>query len=621
MSILSIEGLSIDFKSMEGGLRAVNGASFSIAPGRTTALVGESGSGKTVISQAIMGILPSAASISGGRILFNDPADHGQIDIATLDPGGTMMRDLRGNRIAIVFQEPMTSLSPLHTVGDQIGEAARLHLGLTATQARAATRDMLRLVQFPDPDRALDTYPFELSGGLRQRAVIAMALVCRPALLIADEPTTALDVTIQAEILRLMNQLQAELGMSILLITHDFGVVANMAEDVVVIFRGRIMEAGPAEEIFRDPQHPYLKALLNAVPRFGMKPDERLVPLREIKPETSGHLMKPREEAGRRGEPVIEVDRITKQFALRAGGPFSAPKLIKALDCVSFTVKRGECLGVVGESGSGKTTTAMAILKAIGIDSGSVRYGLNGTMRDVASLTGEELMEYRRKMQVVFQDPFSSLNPRMTIYDILSEPFVIHKTCGVAERNERIGELMRLVGLDERFLSRYPHSFSGGQRQRIGIARALALGPDVILCDEPVSALDVSVQAQILNLLKDLQAKLGLTYVFVSHNLAVVDYIADRIAVMCRGLVVELADKAALIGDPRHPYTQALLNAVPEPSLDNLLDFESLSAGRASEPTAWPEPFRPTSGPAPDLTEVAPGHFVLAPGLIDIRAA
>jgi peptide/nickel transport system ATP-binding protein len=413
--------------------------------------------------------------------------------------------------------------------------------------------------------------------------------------------------------------------MSILLITHDFGVVANMAEDVVVIYRGRIMESGPVDEIFKNPQHPYLKALLHAVPRFDMKPDERLVPLREIKPETSGHLMKPREEAGQRGEPIIVVDRISKSFVLRSGGPFQPARAVKAVVAVSFSVKRGECLGLVGESGSGKTTTAMAMLRALKPDSGHILYDMDGdgddALLDISALQGEDLMAFRRKIQVVFQDPFSSLNPRMTIYDILSEPYIIHNTCGVHERNERIAELMRLVGLDEKHLGRYPHSFSGGQRQRIGIARALALSPEVILCDEPVSALDVSVQAQILNLLKDLQDKLGLTYVFVSHNLAVVDYIADRIAVMCRGMVVELADKSSLISDPRHPYTQALLAAVPEPSLDNLLDFEELSAGRASDPRAWPEPYCPRPGPAPALTEVAPGHFVLAPGLESSAAA
>ncbi len=621
LTILTVDDLTIDFRSIEGSLRAVDGASFSVAAGRTTALVGESGSGKTVISQAIMGILPTAARITGGRLLFNDPANGTETDIAALDPSGSRMRALRGNRIGIVFQEPMTSLSPLHTIGDQIGEAAELHLGLTASQGRGATRDMLKLVQFPDPERALDTYTFELSGGLRQRAVIAMALICRPALLIADEPTTALDVTIQAEILKLMRSLQAELGMSILLITHDFGVVANMADDVAVIYRGRIMESGPVADIFGNPQHPYLKALLHAVPRFDMAPEERLVPLREIKPQTGGHLMKPRESAGELGQPILEVDRISKSFALRGGGMFSAPRMVTALDAVSFQVKRGECLGVVGESGSGKTTTAMAILRAIKPDSGQIRVALDGTMRDIASLEGPDLMAFRRKIQVVFQDPFSSLNPRMTVYDILSEPFIVHKTCDVAERNERIGELMRLVGLDERHLRRYPHSFSGGQRQRIGIARALALGPEIILCDEPVSALDGSVQAQILNLLRDLKDKLGLTYIFVSHNLAVVDYIANCIAVMCRGLVVELANKSDLIRDPRHPYTQALLAAVPEPSLDALLDFEALSAGRASDPMAWPEPYRPLPGPAPALSEIAPGHFVLAPGLAGAKAA
>ena len=615
MNVLSVEGLTIDFRGDEGLVRAVDGVSFAVPSGRTVALVGESGSGKTVVSQAIMGLLPKKAQIASGHIRFADPDAGGRkTDIAALSPAGRRMRAIRGNRIAIVFQEPMTSLSPLHTVGDQIGEAALLHRGASRAEAREITRDMLRLVQFPDPERALNSYPFQLSGGLRQRAVIAMALICRPALLIADEPTTALDVTIQAEILKLIRDLQSELGMSVLMITHDFGVVANVAHDVVVVYHGRVMESGPIEIIFRDPQHDYLKALLRAVPRFDMPPGERLVPIRPISTASAAFLNAPQARPVITSDaPIVSFERVDKSFTIRRRTGFS---VIKAMDDISFAVKRGECLGIVGESGSGKTTSALALMRAVAPDSGRVLFDDGTGPVDVARLKGHDLFAYRRKVQMIFQDPFSSLNPRMTVNDIISEPLVIHeKEMTAAERQERVRDLMHLVGLDARFLRRYPHSFSGGQRQRIGIARALALRPQLIVCDEPVSALDVSVQAQILNLLKDLQDSLGLTYIFVSHNLAVVDYMADRVVVMCRGRVVEVGETRAVVSNPLHPYTRALLAAVPEASLDHRLDFSALAAARATEPGEWPEPFRLLPGSAPVLVEMQPGRLVCAPGL------
>ena len=613
--LLSVEDLAIEFRVHDQLVRAVDGVSFRVRPGSTVALVGESGSGKSVISQAIMGILPRAGRIGGGRILFRDPAaPDSPIDIAALDREGEAMRRLRGGRISIVFQEPMTSLSPLHTIGDQIGEALRLHRDVSAAESVALVEDMLARVGFPDPAKAVRTYPFELSGGLRQRAVIAMALVCRPALLIADEPTTALDVTIQAQILKLLQDLQRDLGMAVLLITHDLGVVANMAEEVVVMYRGRVMESGTRDDIFRDPQHPYLKALLRAVPRFDMKPGERLTPLREIRSET-GHLLAARTpwpEAANDSGPLLSVEGITKTFAVRNSGFLGRRRetRILAVDDVSFEIRRGECLGLVGESGCGKTTLSKIIMRALTPDSGRVLFNDRGRVRDVHAMTPDELFEFRKRIQFIFQDPFSSLNPRMRVHDLIAEPLVIHEVGDEEHRREFVRELMGLVGLDPRWLNRYPHSFSGGQRQRLGIARALALRPDLVVCDEPVSALDVSIQAQILNLLKDLKDKLGLTYLFVSHNLAVVDYIADRIAVMCRGRLVELAPRAALFRRPLHPYTQALLAAVPDPDPDRRLDLGALMEGRASRPEAWPEPFRIEGEGRWSLVEVEDEHFV-----------
>ena len=616
--LLSVENLNVEFRVPEGTIRAVRGVSFRIPAGRTVALVGESGSGKSVISQAIMRILPKSGAISDGRILFVDPAGGSQaepIDLTRLDARSDAMRAIRGARISIIFQEPMTSLSPLHTIGDQIGEAYRLHMGTSKAGALARATEMLDLVGFPDPKRSVASFPFELSGGLRQRAMIAMALICEPALLIADEPTTALDVTIQAQILSLIADLQKKLHMAVLIITHDLGVVANVADEIVVMYHGEIMETGVKQDIFRDPRHPYLKALLKAVPHIGMKAGERLKAIREIKPMGGSYL-----DGGGAGTSsgrgtVLEVRNLVKSFGQRRGSLFSGstPEKIVAVDDVSFSVLEGECVGLVGESGCGKTTTAKIIMRAMEPDSGRVLFALDGAgvMDNVFDLKNAELLNYRRKVQFMFQDPFSSLNPRMTVYDILTEPLVIHQIGNEAERAKIATELMEVVGLDPRYLRRYPHSFSGGQRQRIGIARALALKPKLLICDEPVSALDVSVQAQVLNLLKDLQAQLGLTMVFISHNLAVVDYMADRILVMCRGRLVESAPGKTFFANPKHPYTNALLAAVPKLDPDASLDFPALLEGRASDPALWPAPYGLKAGEPALQVEVEPGHKVL----------
>jgi peptide/nickel transport system ATP-binding protein len=619
--VLTIRDLKVYLKVDAGIVKAVDGVSFRIPQGRTVALVGESGSGKSVIAQSIMGILPKIARIESGEILFADPRTPGTVvDISRLDRESAQMRDIRGARISIIFQEPMIALSPVHTIGNQIEEALVLHRNLEARERRAATLDLLGLVGFKDPVKAAHTYPFELSGGLRQRALISMALACHPALLIADEPTTALDVTIQAQILQLIQRLQGQLNMAVLIITHDLGIVANMAEEVVVMYRGRVMEAGTIEAVFTTPRHAYLKALLRAVPRFDMAPGERLTPIREIKVD-GGHLMAGRDstpDAVQSDAPLLVVRNLTKGFGSRKLGAFGDKRAggHLAVDDVSFHIAAGECLGLVGESGCGKTTTAKMVLRSLTPDSGEITFDDRGTLRDVLALRGDELFAYRRQVQFVFQDPYGSLNPRMSVYDIISEPLIIHGVGKEEERFARAKELMTRVGLDVRYLRRYPHSFSGGERQRIGIARALALSPRMLICDEPVSALDVSVQAQVLNLLRDLRSTLNLTYLFISHNLAVVHYLANRIAVMCAGRLVEVATRDALFANPKHPYTRALLAAGPHPDLKRKLDFAALMEGRASDPTAWPDAFR--KGPdGPGLIDVGDGHLVRARAMVD----
>ncbi len=616
--ILKVEDLKIEFRLHDAGIvEAVRGVSFRVPEAGTVALVGESGSGKSVISRAILGILPQTAKVTAGRILYRDPLGKGAVtDIVALGQDSAELRAIRGGRISMIFQEPMTSLSPLHTIGNQVGEALQLHREVSKSQARELSREILEMVGFPDPAKALDTYPFELSGGLRQRAMIAAALVCHPALLVADEPTTALDVTIQAQILKLIRELQSELQMALLLITHDLGVVANVAEEVVVVYHGQLMESGRLRDIYHRPEHPYLRALLKAVPRLGMETGERLTPIREI------HTAAAELHAGEDTPPIdgegdsmlLKVSSVSKRFGTRKRGFFAAASEsdILALNDVSLEIRRGECLGLVGESGCGKTTLSKVIMRALSPDAGQVLFNNAGEWQDLTALNDTAMIPLRKKIQFVFQDPFGSLNPRMTVYDIVSEPLVIHDIGTGNERREKVKRLMTAVGLDPRFLSRYPHSFSGGQRQRIGIARALALNPELLICDEPVSALDVSVQAQILNLLKNLQTELGLTYLFISHNLAVVDYMADRIAVMCAGHLVEVAPRELLFKKPLHPYTKTLLAAVPKTDPDNPLDFSQLMEGKSSDPAFWTGPFAAVDGCRPHLVDLGSGHFVRA---------
>ncbi|GJE09892.1 MULTISPECIES: ABC transporter ATP-binding protein [Methylobacterium] len=610
--LLSIRDLAVAFRTESGPFEALHGLSLDVPRGRTLALVGESGSGKSVTAQAILRILPPSAAITRGQILFRDGSS--ETDIARLPAEGPAMRAVRGQRIAMIFQEPMTCLSPLHTIGDQIGEALRIHTGADRKEADARTEESLARVGFPDPHRALRTYPFELSGGLRQRAMIAMALILKPALLVADEPTTALDVTTQAQILALLARLQEETGMAILLITHDLGVVANIAHDVAVMYRGRLVEAGPRDTVMRTPGHAYLRALLHAVPRFDMAPGERLTPIRPARAEIPPGQARP-PLAG----PVLEVEGVSKTFTLRAGRLWQKPRLVHAVADVSLSLKAGETLGLVGESGSGKTTVSKMIMRALAPDSGRILFDDGSGPRDVHTLSGDALFAFRRNVQFVFQDPYASLDPRMTVRQILSEPMEIHGV-PAPERRQRCRDLMAMVGLEPGGLGRYPHAFSGGQRQRIGIARALAAKPRLLVLDEPVSALDVSVQAQILNLLKDLQAALGLSYLIVSHNLAVIDYMADTISVMCRGRIVEEAPRAALFRRPVHPYTRALLAAVPDPSLDHPLDFAAVTAEQ-NDPTRWAEPYRLGPDEAGTMRAIEAGHRVRFGGAQAAEAA
>jgi len=623
--LLRIENLEVTFPMPGGRIKAVKGASLRVLPGKVTALVGESGSGKSVISQVVMGLQPEFAEVSG-KVLFTDPLDPDAVcDTVQLPRDGRKIRSIRGGRIGMIFQEPMTSFSPLHTIGDQISENLRQHSVLTPAEQRKRCEEMLAQVGFERPEKVFDMYSFELSGGMRQRAMIAMALVCEPALLIADEPTTALDVTIQAQILNLLRDLQSRLKMAVLLITHDLGVVANMADEVSVIYRGEIMESGPVDAIFRTPGHPYLKGLMAAIPDFGMPRDQRLKPLRDIETNVDHLLDKlsaPARVEGPKPDVILSVKNLSKTFYTRKQEwkVLDADKPRPVVDGVSFDIRRGECLGLVGESGCGKSTLSKILMHAIQPDTGSVTFDDGSGPVDVLALRGEELKALRAKIQMVFQDPISSLSPRMSVGNILREPFDIHERGTREQRNTATMALLNAVGLGANALQRYPHSFSGGQRQRIGIARSLAVAPSLIICDEPVSALDVSVQAQVLNLLKDLQTDMGLTYLFISHNLAVVDYMADRVAVMWAGKIVELAPREVIMKDPVHPYTKSLMDAVPFPDLDRPLDFSTAGEMSSTSSLLWADAFR-GDNESDQLTTLDLGddHFVLARSSADFQ--
>ncbi|GAB5387218.1 MAG: ABC transporter ATP-binding protein [Alphaproteobacteria bacterium] len=606
-NLLTIRDLKVEFAVPGGTVEALRGVDLDLPRGRITALVGESGSGKSVMAQAVMGLLPRVARISGGSILLaaadqGEGQEAGQVLLSDLAPKCDAYRALRGGRIAQVFQEPMTALSPVHTIGAQLQEAAELHP--TGTPINQRITDILQEVGFPDVERAAASYPFELSGGLRQRAVIALALIGEPELLIADEPTTALDVTVQAQILRLLARLQAARGLTLLLITHDLGVVAGLADEMVVLYRGQVVEAGPARALITAPEHGYLQGLLKAVPNLGLgATGERLTPLRPVDPPdlpAQDHVI-PADAP----DTLVQVRDVSRSFTIKG---LKGRQVIRAVQSVSLDLRRGGCLGLVGESGSGKTTLCRLMLGALTADHGSALYDDGVTRIDLCCGDEKALREIRRKVSFVFQDPFSALNPRMTVKDLLTEPLKIHRMGDRTSRDARAAELMRLVGLDPAMLSRYPHGFSGGQRQRLAIARALATAPELVILDEPTSALDVSVQAQILNLLKDLQAGLGLTLMVVSHNLAVIDYMADQVAVMAGGRIVEQAPRNAIFNRAQHPYTQSLIAAIPD--LDPDRSAAALQGDRPDQED-WPDGWRLGAEEAGDWIEIDPGHHVL----------
>ncbi|WP_377810535.1 dipeptide ABC transporter ATP-binding protein [Azospirillum sp. A29] len=571
-ALLSVEGLSVAFDGEHGPLRVVDDVSFTVAPGETVAIVGESGSGKSVTSLSLMRLVDYAGGrIVGGRIRFKG-RDGRERDLAT--PPAEALTDMRGNDIAMVFQEPMTSLNPVFTIGDQIAEAVMLHQGLDRKAARAEALHMLEKVRIPEPARLLDRHPHQLSGGMRQRVMIAMALSCKPSLLIADEPTTALDVTIQAQILRLIRLLQDEMGMGVIFITHDMGVVAEVADRVVVMWRGRKVEEGPVERIFQAPQHPYTKALLSAVPKLGALRGQDL-PVRfpllvvdDAKAEAAPPAPPPVQDTVRATDaPLLEVRDLTTRFDVRKGIFGSLKARVHAVEKVSFAVRPGETLALVGESGCGKSTTGRTIMGLQSATSGTIRFdGL-----DTATLDSNGQAKLKEKIQYIFQDPFASLNPRMTVGFSVAEPMLVHDYVpaakpGLSRRRaieERVAELLTQVGLKPEHARRYPHEFSGGQRQRICIARAIACDPKLIIADEAVAALDVSIQAQIVNLLMELQARRGLSYLFISHDMAVVERVSHRVAVMYLGQIVELGPRRAVFENPQHPYTRRLMAAVP----------------------------------------------------------
>ena len=659
--LLSIENLHVHFVTSRGVVRAVEGVSYQVNKGEIVAVVGESGCGKSVTALAVMRLLSQPAGrVVGGRVMFEGR------DLLTLSD--EEMRAIRGRHISMIFQEPMTSLNPVLSIGLQIMEPLTIHLGMDKAQARARAVELMTLVGITDPERRLDQYPHQLSGGMRQRVMIAVGLACNPKLIIADEPTTALDVTIQAQILELMKDLVRRLGISLVIITHNLGIVARYADRVNVMYAAKLVEQGTADEVFLTPRHPYAIGLMRSVPRLDRPRGVRLEtieglppnllappagcrfadrcpyrievcatepPLLPVEPEHLSACHRARElplaaaaaaqaadqtiTANLSAQPnLLAVKHLAKHFTIQGRGVLGGDaRIVKAVDDVSFTIAKGETLGLVGESGCGKTTIGRVVLRLDDPTAGEIHYDGH----DLGRAAGPEMKTLRRAIQVIFQDPFSSLNPRMTVGQIIGEPISVYRLEPSAKRiKERVSDLLTQVGLFPYMAERYPHELSGGQRQRVGIARVLALEPSFIVCDEPVSALDVSIQGQIINLLEDLQRRYGLTFLFIAHDLAVVRHISHRVAVMYLGKIMELADRDAIYADPQHPYTQALLDAAPVP--DPLIERTRAPRALTGE---LPSPLNPPTGCVfhtrcpkaiddcrkivPELRETRPNHL------------
>jgi peptide/nickel transport system ATP-binding protein len=541
-TVLEVKDLKTSFPTRTGVVRAVDGVSFALKRGMTLCVVGESGSGKSVTARSILQIVDRPGRIDSGSILLRR-ADGSTTDLAKLDPRGREIRSVRGKEIAMIFQEPMSSLSPVHRIGTQIGEALRIHFGTPKDKQRDRVLELLRQVEIPRPEAAIDRYTFEFSGGMRQRVMIAMALACNPSVLVADEPTTALDVTTQAEILDLIRKLQQSHGMAVLFITHDMGVVAEIADEVLVMYRGRVMERGSVEQIFHAPQDSYTRRLIDSVVKLEKKAEVRLT----------------RPEIPVGTPPLLDVRNLSLTF----------PSGLKAVDDVSLMVRPGETLGIVGESGSGKTSMGRCLLRIYEPQAGAIDYRLvNGRTVDICTADKPELKSIRREVRMIFQDPVGSLSPRKTAGQIIAEPLKLAGMKG-RELDERVADLMQQVGLEPAWRERYPHAFSGGQRQRIGIARAISVNPRLMIADEATSALDVSLRSQMLDLMMKLQDELGLSYVFISHDMAVIRYMCDRVAVMYRGRIVEVGETDQVVTSPAHGYTRALLSAIPHPDPRN----------------------------------------------------
>ena len=615
-NVLEVQGLTVRFDTSERSVVAVKDLGFHVRAGEVLAIVGESGSGKSVTSLSVMRLIEhGGGTIASGKISFTR-RNGGKLDLAKA--ADSVMRTIRGGEISMIFQEPMTSLNPVFSVGTQVAEAVMLHQGLSHAEAEAEALRMLELVRIPEAKQILKRYPHQLSGGMRQRVMIAMALSCKPSLLIADEPTTALDVTIQAQILQLIRQLQEEMGMAVIFITHDMGVVAEVADRVLVMYHGEAVEEGTCEQIFHNPRHPYTQSLLAAVPRLGsMRGTDEPAPfplLRITDPEaeqlgtadmdeTPVDMPEPVASVPSVSDgPVLSVDNLITRFDVETGFWGKVKRRVHAVEQVSFNLYPGETLGLVGESGCGKSTIGRSLIGLETPRSGSIVF--NG--QELTQVSGSQLQKLRRNIQYVFQDPYAALDPRLTVGFSIMEPLLIHKVCSRQEAERRVGELLERVDLDPAMAVRYPHEFSGGQRQRVCIARALAMNPEIIIADESVYALDVSVRAQIINLLLALQKEFRIAFLFISHDMAVIERVCHRVAVMYLGQIVELGSRRDVFENPLHPYTKRLMSAVPIPDPSRRTMSHTLLTGEIPSPVRSAD-YEPVVAP---LKEVSPGHFV-----------